>query len=51
VTQPFNADYDGDEMNLHMPQTLHEEAECLHLMAVPMNLRGVGTNSPRSGLI
>lgn len=51
VTQPFNADFDGDEMNLHMARTLPEIAECQELMCMPRNIRGVGTNAPRCGLI
>jgi DNA-directed RNA polymerase III subunit RPC1 len=29
---PFNADFDGDEMNLHLPQTEEAKAEALILM-------------------
>ena len=31
---PFNADFDGDEMNLHLPQTEESKAEALVLMGV-----------------
>lgn len=51
VCPPFNADFDGDEMNLHVPQSEHERAECLELMAVPHLIRGTGTNAPLIGLI
>ncbi len=27
VTSPYNADFDGDEMNLHVPQTEETRAE------------------------
>ena len=27
VTSPYNADFDGDEMNLHVPQSLGSKAE------------------------
>jgi DNA-directed RNA polymerase II subunit RPB1 len=27
VTTPYNADFDGDEMNMHVPQTLETRAE------------------------
>ena len=33
VCGPYNADFDGDEMNLHFPQTLAAEAEVRDLMA------------------
>lgn len=35
VTTPYNADFDGDEMNLHIPQTHETRAEVSELMAVP----------------
>lgn len=38
VTRPFNADYDGDEMNMHVPQSIDAVAEAQQLMAVPFNM-------------
>ncbi|XP_050732253.1 DNA-directed RNA polymerase III subunit RPC1-like [Eriocheir sinensis] len=38
VCAPYNADFDGDEMNLHVPQTEEARAEALTLMAVTSNL-------------
>ena len=38
VCSPYNADFDGDEMNLHVPQTEEAKAEALHLMGVMDNL-------------
>ena len=34
VCTPYNADFDGDEMNLHLPQTHEAKAEALILMGV-----------------
>ena len=34
VCTPYNADFDGDEMNLHVPQTYEARAEALILMSV-----------------
>ncbi|MBN3037443.1 MAG: DNA-directed RNA polymerase subunit A' [Candidatus Diapherotrites archaeon] len=34
VCKPYNADFDGDEMNLHVPQTEEARAEALSLMLV-----------------
>ncbi len=34
TTSPYNADFDGDEMNLHVPQTLEAQAEARLLMDV-----------------
>jgi DNA-directed RNA polymerase subunit A' len=33
VTPPYNADFDGDEMNLHVPQNLEAQAEASYLMS------------------
>ncbi|KAF8382261.1 rpc-1 [Pristionchus pacificus] len=41
---PYNADFDGDEMNLHVPQTYEARAEASLLMGVKSNLI-----TPRSG--
>ncbi|CAI4229809.1 unnamed protein product [Auanema sp. JU1783] len=41
---PYNADFDGDEMNLHVPQTYEAKAEANLLMSVKSNLI-----TPRSG--
>lgn len=44
VCTPYNADFDGDEMNLHVPQTEEARAEAMNLMGVTHNLI-----TPRSG--
>ena len=44
VCSPYNADFDGDEMNLHLPQTEEARAEAATLMDVRENLI-----TPRSG--
>ncbi len=41
---PFNADFDGDEMNIHIPQTEEAKAEANYLMNVVQNIQ-----SPKSG--
>ena len=41
---PFNADFDGDEMNIHLPQTEEARAEAKHLMNVILNIQ-----SPKNG--
>lgn len=38
VCAPYNADFDGDEMNVHVPQTLLARTEC-ELLFVRNNLR------------
>ena len=37
TTSPFNADFDGDEMNIHVPQNPQAQAE-LHELSHPRNL-------------
>ena len=37
-TRPFNADFDGDEMNMHVPQSIEATTEAQELMAVPFNM-------------
>lgn len=44
VCVPYNADFDGDEMNLHVPQNEEAREEIIDLMAVPKHIR-----SPRYG--
>ncbi|CAI6012059.1 unnamed protein product [Closterium sp. NIES-65] len=38
VCNPYNADFDGDEMNMHVPQTEEARTEALLLMGVENNL-------------
>ncbi|XP_065849011.1 DNA-directed RNA polymerase III subunit 1 isoform X2 [Euphorbia lathyris] len=38
VCNPYNADFDGDEMNMHVPQTQEARTEALMLMGVQNNL-------------
>lgn len=35
VTPPYNADFDGDEMNLHCPQNIQTMSELMDIAAVP----------------
>ncbi|KAF9569256.1 hypothetical protein EC968_002626 [Mortierella alpina] len=44
VCNPYNADFDGDEMNLHVPQTEEARTEAIELMGVKNNLV-----TPRNG--
>ncbi len=45
VCAPYNADFDGDEMNLHLPQTEEAQAEAEILMQVQTQIM-----SPKQGL-
>lgn len=44
VCNPYNADFDGDEMNLHIPQTEEARTEAMELMGVKNNL-----STPKNG--
>ena len=44
VCNPYNADFDGDEMNLHVPQTEEARAEATTLMGTKANIV-----TPRNG--
>ncbi|KAI9686423.1 MAG: hypothetical protein M1822_003768 [Bathelium mastoideum] len=46
VCTPYNADFDGDEMNLHVPQTEEARAEAEELMGVKHNLATPKNGAP-----
>jgi len=48
---PYNADFDGDEMNIHVPQTEEARAEAKILMDVNENLISSKDNSNALGCI
>ena len=49
-TKPYNADFDGDEMNLHMPQDPESEAELKNLAAVPYQIISPANNTAIIGI-
>ena len=49
-TKPYNADFDGDEMNMHMPQNDEAEAELRYLANVPNQIVSPGNNKPIIGV-
>ena len=49
-TKPYNADFDGDEMNLHMPQDPESAAEIKYLAAVPLQIISPANNKPIIGI-
>jgi len=51
VTTPYNADFDGDEMNIHVPQSLTARAEVQELMMVPKNIVTPAANRPVIGAV
>ena len=46
VTPPYNADFDGDEMNMHVPQNYEARAELQELMRVGRNIVSPQSNKP-----
>ena len=51
ATTPYNADYDGDEMNVHAPQNLQSIAEIKEIMSVSHNIVSPQSNKPVIGII
>ena len=48
-TKPYNADFDGDEMNLHMPQD-EKSKRIVNLAAVPYQIISPANNSSIVGI-
>jgi DNA-directed RNA polymerase II subunit RPB1 len=51
VTSPYNADFDGDEMNLHMCQTHDAMTEINELMKVSKCIVSSQSNKPVMGIV
>ncbi|VDO79135.1 unnamed protein product [Soboliphyme baturini] len=51
VTTPYNADFDGDEMNLHLPQSLETRAEIGELCMIPRMILTPQANRPVMGIV
>jgi len=46
VTAPYNADFDGDEMNAHIPQSIEGAIELREIAAVPLQIVGPRESKP-----
>ena len=46
VTAPYNADFDGDEMNAHIPQSIESAIELREIAAVPLQIVGPRESKP-----
>ena len=46
VCKAFNADFDGDQMAVHVPLSIASQAEAAELMAANKNLLGPGSGDP-----
>ncbi|XAO25714.1 hypothetical protein I312_104543 [Cryptococcus bacillisporus CA1280] len=51
VTSPYNADFDGDEMNLHVPQSEETRAELSQIAWVPRQIVSPQANKPVMGIV
>ena len=51
MTPPYNADFDGDEMNMHLPQSLETRAEVQELMMVPKMIVSPQANKPVMAIV
>lgn len=51
VTGPYNADFDGDEMNLHLPQSEQSRVEFEHLALTPTQIVSPQGNKPVIGAV
>ena len=49
-TKPYNADFDGDEMNMHMPQNILAETELRQLAAILYQVISPASNAPIIGI-
>jgi len=50
VTKPYNADFDGDEMNMHVPQSYETKAELKEICHIPKQIVSPKANQPVMGL-
>ena len=50
MTKPYNADFDGDEMNLHQPQDEEARAELRNLAAVSLQIISPANNQSIIGI-
>ena len=50
-TSPYNADFDGDEMNMHVCQSAAATVEIAEIMSVPQQIISPQSNKPIIGLV
>ena len=46
ATSPYNADFDGDEMNMHVPQSIDSMAELINIASVAKQIISPRENKP-----
>ena len=50
-TSTYNADFDGDEMNLHVPQSMETRAEVENIHITPRQIITPQSNKPIMGIV
>ena len=50
-TSPYNADFDGDEMNMHIPQSYMTQAEIREIILSPRQVVSPQANKPVMGIV
>jgi DNA-directed RNA polymerase beta' subunit len=51
ITKPFNADFDGDEMNIHVPQTLEGQTELKLLSSSEQQIISSQSSKPNMAIV
>jgi DNA-directed RNA polymerase II subunit RPB1 len=51
VCAPYNADFDGDEMNMHIPRSLQTFTELEKICLVPQHIISPGTSKPCMSIV
>ena len=51
ITKPFNADFDGDEMNIHVPQSLESQVELKMISAAQYNIISAQSSKPNIAIV
>lgn len=51
VTKPYNADFDGDEMNIHVPQSIDAQTELRTIMSVKEHIVSGQFSGPICGIV
>jgi DNA-directed RNA polymerase beta' subunit len=51
AAKPYNADFDGDEMNIHVPKGIRAQAEARELLSITKNLISPASNALTCGIV
>ena len=51
VCSPYNADFDGDEMNMHVPQSVEAQAQLQFIASVPNQIMNPKNSTPIMGIV